>query len=322
MTAFVIIVSFVLLIVFFASNGGKDANKNEETTEKHVIPTITGTEPTAESTTYINNLIYEIGCFFAKRNDDRSFSEPYRFCDSTVQIESGLYYGFTSYTENANQKGKREVAFNDKDGKQIYLLHKRRWNDYDIKVGEDNAPWLGIGHGDSIDVFIFQGTIGQEPIKYVVQDYLGMLAYEALTDALQSEVEKLNLPNTELSPREIEEKEKSPYPYVNRYNYVGGQYHVTSAFVSFGWAIHERGNKYNDKAIVLKTIDGIKLGYIKDNQLDDYYKETNGLPTPVVVVGAQNGQYINGYVYTYGNSSKEYADMIEQYQYCVDNYYS
>lgn len=63
------------------------------------------------------------------------------------------------------------------------------------------------------------------------------------------------------------------------------------------------------------------LGYVKDNQLDDYYKETNGLPTPVVVVGAQNGQYINGYVYTYDNSSKEYADMIEQYQYCVDNYY-
>lgn len=317
MTAVIIFIAFLLLVAIFYNFSPNDTKTNDNTEVKHVIPTITGTEPTAESTTYINNLIYEIGCFFAKRNDDRPFREPYRFCDSTVQIESGLYYGFTSYTENANQKGKREVAFNDKDGKLIYLLHKRRWNDYDIKVGEDNAPWLGIGHGDSIDVFIFQGTIGQEPIKYVVQDYVSMLSYEALSDALMNEVEKLNLPDIELSHRES----KNPYPYVNRYNYVGGQYHVTSAFVSFGWAIRERGNKYNDKAIALKTIDGIMLGYVKDNQLDDYYKETNGLPTPVVVVGAQNGQYINGYVYTYDNSSKAYEDMIEQYQYCVDNYY-
>lgn len=318
MTAVIIFIAFLLLVAIFYNFSPNDTKTNDNTEVKHVIPTITGTEPTAESTTYINNLIYEIGCFFAKRNDDRPFSEPYRFCDSTVQIESGLYYGFTSYTENANQKGKREVAFNDKDGKQIYLLHKRRWNDYDIKVGEDNAPWLGIGHGDSIDVFIFQGTIGQEPIKYVVQDYVSMLSYEALSDALMNEVEKLNLPDIELSHRESEH----PYPYVNRYNYVGGRYYVTNSFVTFGWAIRERGNKYNDKAIVLKTIDGIKLGHVKDNQLDDYYKETNGLPTPVVVVGAQNGQYINGYVYTYDNSSKAYEDMIEQYQYCVDNYYS
>lgn len=322
MTAFVIIVSFVLLIVFFASNGGKDANKNEETTEKHVIPTITGTEPTAESTAYINNLIYEIGCFFAKRNDDRPYSELYKFRDSTIQMESGLYYGFTSYTGNTNQNGKREVAFNDKDGKLIYLLQRRKWNDYEVEVGIENAPWLGISRGESIDVLIFQGNISKEKIKSFVQDYVSMLSYEALSDALQSEVEKLNLPNTELSPRELKEKDKSPYPYVNRYNYVGGQYHVTSAFVSFGWAIRERGNKYNDKAIALKTIDGIMLGYVKDNQLDDYYKETNGLPTPVVVVGTQNDTYINGYVYTYDNSSKEYADMIEQYQYCVDNYMS
>lgn len=317
MTVVIIIIVFLLLIALFPKNGGKDANKNEETTEKHVIPTITGTEPTAESTTYINNLIYEIGCFFAKRNDDRPYSELYKFRDSTIQIENGLYYGFTSYTGNTNQNGKREVAFNDNDGKLIYLLQRRKWNDYEVEVGIENAPWLGISRGESIDVLIFQGNISKEKIKSFVQDYVSMLCYEGLYDVLNKEVEKLNLPDIELSHRES----KSPYPYVNRYNYVGGQYHVTSAFVSFGWAIRERGNKYNDKAIALKTIDGIMLGYVKDNQLDDYYKETNGLPTPVVVVGIQNGTYINGYVYTYDNSSKEYADMIEQYQYCVDNYY-
>lgn len=61
MTAFIIFMAFLLLIAIFSSNGGKDAKKNEETTEKHTIPTITGTEPTAESTAYINNLIYEVG---------------------------------------------------------------------------------------------------------------------------------------------------------------------------------------------------------------------------------------------------------------------
>lgn len=318
MTAVIIFIAFLLLVAIFYNFSPNDTKANDNTEEKYVIPTITGTEPTAESTTYINNLIYEIGCFFAKRNDDRPYSELYKFRDSTIQIESGLYYGFTSYTGNTNQNGKREVAFNDKDGKLIYLLQRRKWNDYEVEVGVENAPWLGISHGESIDVLIFQGNISKVKINNYVQDYVSMLSYEALCDALIKEVEKLNLPDIELTHRESEH----PYPYVNRYNYVGGQYHVTSAFVSFGWAMRERGNKYNDKAIVLKTIDGIKLGYVKDNQLDDYYKETNGLPTPVVVVGAQNGQYINGYVYTYDNSSKEYADMIEQYQYCVDNYMS
>lgn len=320
MTALIIFMAFLLLVAIFYDFSPNDTKKNEETTEKHTIPTITGTEPTAESTAYINNLIYEIGCFFAKRNDDRPYSELYKFRDSTVQIESGLFYGFTSYTGNTNQNGKHEVAFNDKDGKLIYLLQRRKWNDYEVEVGIENAPWLGISCGESIDVLIFQGNIGKEKINNYVQDYVSMLCYEGLCDALQSEVEKLNLPNTELSPRELKEKDKSPYPYVNRYNYVGGQYHVTSAFVSFGWAIRERGNKYNDKAIALKTVDGILLGYVKDNQLDDYYKETNGLPTPVVVVGIKSDTYINGYVYTFNNTASEYPSMIEQYQYCVDNY--
>lgn len=320
MTAFIIFMAFLLLVAIFYDFSPNDTKKNEETTEKHTIPTITGTEPTAESTAYINNLIYEIGCFFAKRNDERPYSELYKFRDSTVQIESGLFYGFTSYTGNTNQNGKREVAFNDKDGKLIYLLQRRKWNDYEVEVGVENAPWLGISCGESIDVLIFQGNIGKEKIKSFVQDYVSMLSFEALSDALQSEVEKLNLPNTELSPRELKEKDKSPYPYVDRYNYVGGRYYVTNSFVTFGWAIRERGNKYNDKAIVLKTIDGIKLGHVKDNQLDDYYKETNGLPTPVVVVGIKSDTYINGYVYTFNNTESEYPSMIEQYQYCVDNY--
>ena len=318
MTAVIIFIAFLLLVAIFYNFSPNDTKTNDNTEVKHVIPTITGTEPTAESTTYINNLIYEIGCFFAKRNDDRPYSELYKFRDSTIQMESDLYYGFTSYTGNTNQNGKREVAFNDKDGKLIYLLQRRKWNDYEVEVGIENAPWLGISRGESIDVLIFQGNISKEKIKSFVQDYVSMLCYEGLYDVLNKEVEKLNLPDIELSHRES----KSPYPYVNRYNYVGGQYHVTSAFVSFGWAIRERGNKYNDKAIALKTIDGIMLGYVKDNQLDDYYKETNGLPTPVVVVGTQNDKYINGYVYTYDNSSKAYEDMIEQYQYCVDNYMS
>lgn len=208
MTAVIIFIAFLLLVAIFYNFSPNDTKTNDNTEVKHVIPTITGTEPTAESTTYINNLIYEIGCFFAKRNDDRPYSELYKFRDSTIQMENGLYYGFTSYTGNTNQNGKREVAFNDNDGKLIYLLQRRKWNDYEVEVGIENAPWLGISRGESIDVLIFQGNISKEKIKSFVQDYVSMLSYEALSDALMNEVEKLNLPDIELSHRES----KKPLP--------------------------------------------------------------------------------------------------------------
>lgn len=61
MTAFIIFMAFLLLVAIFYNFSPNDTKTNDNTEVKHTIPTITGTEPTAESTAYINNLIYEIG---------------------------------------------------------------------------------------------------------------------------------------------------------------------------------------------------------------------------------------------------------------------
>lgn len=241
------------------------------------------------------------------------------------QTPKGVYYGYTRYTGETNRTGKREVALDLPDGQVFTCLNRDLWNKYEKEIGDDKKPWVGCSDGESTYLYVFKKSVSKDLTEQRLRNFYEDDSAEKFYQLLMKEVKRLDLieylGNDEEDSEDDDEEDWRP-PYVDRYYIAGISRYTSYPFVAFGWAKKEPDNPYNPKAVILKTIDGTKVGYIPDKALNTYYDRNGGFPVPVVLAGYYgSSDKILGYVYTFTNSEKEYPALVEQYAYAYKKLY-
>lgn len=242
--------------------------------------------------------------------------ESFNHCIS--DLSTGVYFGKTKYTGVTNNNGKREVALLQKDGSIVGKINRREWNKYEKSFTSDNLCWIGYStDGGDLKIIVAE-KFKEAFITYQLKLFSEWIADDMLWHQIKLEIEKQNLTVGEFCDNKAK-KEKSyedgtyDLDYNNRYQIAGCRFYVASPFVSVGFAENETTNNYNPKAIVIKTLEGIKVGYIAEKDLNEFYQETDGKRTPLIIEAHYYKNKLYGWAYTYTDNVEEYSYMTNQY---------
>lgn len=266
---------------------------------------------------YVSYMLEDIRKTFGKLYQ-RLNDSPVKFkhCDS--KLTNGIYFGKTKYTGETNKNGKREIALLLSDETVAGKLNRKDWNNYEKNFNEDGLNWIGLVFDGDFEVSIATKFM-EDYIKGLLNcTYPHMIVDKRLWDEIRREVEKQNLSTDEFHNNKIErekEYEEGTYEldYNGKYQIAGCYHYINAPFVSIGYAENEPTNTYNPKAMVIKTLGGIKVGYVAEKELQKFYQETGGTKTPLIIEAHYYNDKLYGWMYTYTDNVEEYHYMANQY---------
>jgi len=321
----VFVILFVVLAVLYKlvdelskkQNVVQTANKQEKTlderpVEKITIPTIQ--KPKEVDYSYLlEDIRNSFGKLYIKLTESHEY---FKHCSS--KLTTGVYFGRTKYTGEANKNGKREVALLLNDGTIGGKLNRKNWNNHEKHFTTDNLNWIGYSIDGDLTVVIAE-KFKEEFVKHCLGEiFPSRIADEQLWNNIKKEIERQNLSTGEFHNKKTEREkgyEEGTYElnYNNRYQIAGCYLYVSSPFVAVGYAEKEPTNTYNPRAMVIKTLDGAKVGYVSEKELNEFYKETGGMKTPLIIEAHYYKGKLYGWMYTYTDNVEEYFYMANQY---------
>lgn len=241
--------------------------------------------------------------------------ECFNHCVS--ELPTGVYFGKTKYTGVTNRNGKREVAMLLNNGTIGGKLNRKDWNNHEKSFTSDNMNWIGYSVDGDLTVVIAE-KFKEETVKTNIELFSTRIADEQLWKSIQKEIEGQNLSVGEFHNNKTKREkgyEDGTYElnYNKKYQIAGCYIYVDSPFVAVGYAENEPNNNYNSKAMVVKALDGNKIGYVSEKDLNSFYKETGGHKTPLIIEAHYYNGKLYGWMYTYTDNTEEYFYMTNQY---------
>lgn len=243
---------------------------------------------------------------------------PVNFKHCVSELPTSVYFGKTKYTGETNRNGKREVALLLSDGAIAGKLNRKDWNNYEKYFNTDGLNWIGIVVDGDFEISVAD-KFKEEYVKQLLKwSYPQMIVDSGLRSSIIQEVERQNLSTGEFHNNK-EEREKGyeegtyELDYNGKYQIAGCYHYVNAPFVSVGYAENEPTNEYNPKAMIVKTLGGIKVGYVAEKELQKFYKETGGVKIPLIMEAHYYNGKLYGWMYTYTDNVEEYPYMENQY---------
>jgi hypothetical protein len=288
--------------------------KSKPKSEPENIEKATIATPKMEQPVNYESQLDNIKAYFGKLSTKEIQDNSYSYNTLHTSVSAGVYYGVTKYTGQTNRNGVKEVALSLPDNSILISLDRKLWKRYDTEVGVDGVKWFGYSDGESVRVTVFKDKVSESFVKSQLSSCGRWIRDVEFATSLYKRAEKLDLPNDEFEYNKAQSTEGYDYYYIGKYMLAGVDKYVTGAFVSYGLAKQEPDNSYNDKAVVIYTDGGIKVGYIYNKELAAYYNETKGINDIPVVVEAHiyNGK-LYGNVYTFTKNAGEYHYMRNQF---------
>lgn len=276
------------------------------------IPTIQITE-SQDFSYMLDDIRNAFGKLYQRVNNEAYII--FKHCGS--ELATGIYFGKTKYTGETNRNGKREVALLLSDGTIAGKLSRKDWNNYEKNFDTDNLNWIGMSFNGELEVSVAE-KFKEGYIKNQLDWYSSSMADSKLRDEIRQEVEKQNLTVGEFHNKKSQKGkgyEEGTYEldYNNKYQIAGCYHYVESPFVAVGYAEKDPTNEYNSNAMVVKTQEGIKVGYVAEKDLKKFYEETGGAKTPLILEAHYYNGRLYGWLYTYTDNTEEYPYMASQY---------
>lgn len=279
--------------------------------EKITIHTL---KPT-EAKSYISELD-NVRAYFGKlyKNAVKGTECRYTYNTLHTDVPVGVYWGYTKYTGETNRNGVKAVAFHLPDDTLLVQLDRKLWKQYEKDSNVDGLKWLGYSDGESVRVTVY----GEKVLESAIESFLSMVGEWINTvsfrNTILKKVEKLNLPEGELTYKKAASGFGYDCYYNGRYMIAGIERYVAAPFVTFGYARLEPDNQFNSKAVAIYTENDEKIGYISEKELSKFYAETGGEDNIPLVVEAHyyNGK-LYGWLYTFSRNKEEYHYLVNQY---------